>query len=155
MKVTDPNILTGLIHERLPGNWGERAVRIDDHAVQVNLPWNDGFAGAETWGGSNRPVVSGPVIMGIADTAMYGCCLAAAGPDAVPATVTITTTLWPPLFAADAESPTSGASSPMTVTRPPRDMPCHLRHPAFTSSLSRRFEKHAASRLPTAPLGSP
>jgi hypothetical protein len=22
MKVTDPNILTRLIHERLPGNWG-------------------------------------------------------------------------------------------------------------------------------------
>lgn len=80
MNVTDPGILTGLIHERLPDNWGERVTRIDHDAIQVDLAWNDQFAGTETWGESDRPVVSGPIIMGLADTAMYGCCLAAAGP---------------------------------------------------------------------------
>jgi hypothetical protein len=30
MKVTDPDLLARLIHERLPDNWGEHVVRIDD-----------------------------------------------------------------------------------------------------------------------------
>ncbi len=40
--------------------------------------------------------MSGPVMMGIADTAMYGCCLAAAGSGAVPVIVTVTTTFLSP-----------------------------------------------------------
>jgi acyl-coenzyme A thioesterase PaaI-like protein len=96
MKVTDPDILTRLIRERLPDNWGERVVRIDGDTILMSLPWNDEFAGAETWGESSRPVVSGPLVMGIADTAMYGCCLASAGQDSVPVIVTVTTTFLSP-----------------------------------------------------------
>lgn len=48
MEVTDPDILTGLIHERLPDNWGERVSRIDRDSIQVDLAWNDRFAGGET-----------------------------------------------------------------------------------------------------------
>lgn len=119
MKVTDPDLLTGLIHERLPDNWGERVSRIDHDAIQVDLTWNDQFAGIETWGRSNRPVVSGPIIMGVADTAMYGCCLASAGPDAVPVIVTITTTFLAP-------SRPGGINAVATVIRSGRRI-SHLR----------------------------
>jgi acyl-coenzyme A thioesterase PaaI-like protein len=144
MKVTDPNILTQLIHERLPDNWGERVVRIDDHAIQVSLPWNDRFAGAETWGGSTRPVVSGPVIMGIADTAMYGCCLAAAGPDAVPVIVTVTTTFLSP-FA------TRGIDAVATIVRSGRrisHLRCELAHDCNTTPLATCHATYAIQRSP-------
>lgn len=125
MKVTDPGTLTRLIRERLPDDWGERVVRVDDQVVQVDLAWNDRFAGAEMWYGGDRPVVSGPVVMGLADTAMYGCCLATAGPQ-----VTITTT-----FLAQPRRPDS-----------PRPQPRHLRRPPLSPTTGCRRLAAAAQR---------
>lgn len=143
MKVTDPDMLTRLIHERLPDNWGERVVRIADNTIQVTLPWNDQFAGAETWGESNRPVVSGPVVMGIADTAMYGCCLAAAGPDAVPVIVTVTTTFLSP-FAP------RGIDAVATIVRSGRrisHLRCELTHDSNTTPLAICLASYAIRRV--------
>ncbi len=96
MIITEPDTLTTLVHERLPDNWGERFTDIGTDHVTARLPWQDRFAGAETWGTGTEPVVSGPTTMGLADSTMYGCCLAAAGAHAVPVIVTITATYLQP-----------------------------------------------------------
>lgn len=63
----------------------------------MTLPWNDRFAGAEVWGENDQPVMSGPVVVGVADTAMYGRCLAITGPDCLPVIAIITTTFLAPV----------------------------------------------------------
>lgn len=78
MIIADPDELTRLVHDRLPDDWGERFTNITNNAVSLRLPWHDRFAGTESGGTTTRPVVPGPITMGVADTAMYGCCLVAA-----------------------------------------------------------------------------
>lgn len=102
-QVDEPAALTRLIHERLPpaDDLGEAVDVIEPDSVRLHLPWNDRYAGTESWGGAERPVVSGPLVMTLADTAMYGCCLAAVGPQIVPVMVTITHTFISPAEPAD------------------------------------------------------
>jgi acyl-coenzyme A thioesterase PaaI-like protein len=84
---------------------------IDDHGevveetgegkVRVRLPFKEEFMGEDAWGKSDNRVFSGPITMGLADTAMYGCVLSAFGEQVIPVIVTLTINFLSPVRAAD------------------------------------------------------
>ena len=57
--------------------------------------------GTELWQDGSGGVFSGPMVMGLADTTMYGCALAAQGPDAIPVMATFNITFLRPARATD------------------------------------------------------
>lgn len=75
--------------------------RISHGEVRLRLPFRKEYLGAEAWGNTGGVVYSGPMVMGLADTAMYACIHAALGRDVIPVIVTLTITFLRPAAAAD------------------------------------------------------
>jgi acyl-coenzyme A thioesterase PaaI-like protein len=98
-----PEDLRRVVFERLPP--------VDDHhetvevlhadGVELRLPFDSGFVGTEVWGGNAVKVISGPVLMGLADTAMYAACLVVAGIETLAVMVTMTSSFLQPATEAD------------------------------------------------------
>ena len=57
--------------------------------------------GAEPWQDDSGFVFSGPMVMGLADTAMYGCVMAALGADVIPVMANLNITFLRPARACD------------------------------------------------------
>ena len=81
---------------------GEIVERVGANTIRVRLPYNPAFMGTELWqDGRGGSVFSGPMVMGLADTTMYGCVLAAQGPDVVPVMANLSITFLRPAKASD------------------------------------------------------
>jgi len=80
---------------------GEKVEEIGEGRVRIRLPFKGEFMGEDAWGKSDNRVFSGPVTMGLADTSMYGCVLAAFGEGVIPVIVTLTINFLSPVKAAD------------------------------------------------------
>jgi acyl-coenzyme A thioesterase PaaI-like protein len=57
--------------------------------------------GTELWQDGSGGVFSGPMVMGLADTTMYGCVLAALGGEIIPVMATFSITFLQPAKASD------------------------------------------------------
>ncbi len=82
-------------------NHGEIVEEIGKGKVSIRLPFNKGFLGNDDWGNSGNAVYSGPITMGLADTAMYGCILSTLGQEVIPVIVTLTINFLSPIKAVD------------------------------------------------------
>ena len=98
-----PSEFRNIVFARLPpiDDHGDQIEALLPDGVVVRLPYDDSFVGSETWGGNTVKVISGPLVMGLADTAMYAACLAVAGIDTVAVVVSMTTTFLRPASEAD------------------------------------------------------
>jgi len=74
---------------------------VGPNSIRVRLPCRQEFMGAELWQDGSGAVFSGPMVMGFADTAMYGCVLAAQGADVIPVMATFNVTFLRPARASD------------------------------------------------------
>ena len=75
---------------------GEIVENVGSNSIRVRLPYQQAFMGTERWQDSSGGVFSGPMVMGLADTTMYGCVLAALGGEIIPVMATFNITfLWP------------------------------------------------------------
>jgi len=92
-----------LILRNLPpvDHHGEIVEAVGGDAIRVRLPFRDAFLGDEPWQDGGGRVFSGPMVMGFADTAMYGCVLAALGEDVIPVMANYAITFLRPARAAD------------------------------------------------------
>lgn len=80
---------------------GEIVEGVGPDSIRVRLPHRPEFMGTELWQDGSGGVFSGPMVMGFADTAMYGCALAALGADVIPVMATFNITFLRPAKAAD------------------------------------------------------
>jgi acyl-coenzyme A thioesterase PaaI-like protein len=80
---------------------GEKVERVSSNSIRVRLPYNSAFMGAEPWQDGSGQVFSGPMVMGLADTAMYCCVMAALGTQVIPVMATLTITFLRPARACD------------------------------------------------------
>jgi len=80
---------------------GEVVEEVGNDTIRVRLPYRPDFMGAEPWGDGTGRVFSGPMVMGLADTAMYCCVMAAMGNDVSPVMATYSTTFLRPAREAD------------------------------------------------------
>jgi acyl-coenzyme A thioesterase PaaI-like protein len=80
---------------------GEIIEYVGQGEVRIRLPFRHEYLGADVWESTGGVVYSGPMVMGLADTAMYGCIHANLGPDIVAVIVTLTITFLRPAAAAD------------------------------------------------------
>ena len=93
--MTQPTIsaedLERLLVTRLPevDHHGEVVERVGSGEVSIRLPFQPAFVGAEQWQDGSGAVFSGPVLMAMADTAMYCAAIAASGADTIPVMVTL------------------------------------------------------------------
>ncbi len=107
MATPTPTELEALIRRNLPraDHHGEVVEEATDSSLRLRLPFDRSFVGDETWGSpggdSDLRVFSGPIVMGLADTAMYACCLAGFGPDVVPVMQSYTINFLRPALATD------------------------------------------------------
>lgn len=95
--------LKELLSKNLPSidQHGEIIERVGYGEMRARLPFRQGYLGADVWGSTGGVIYSGPIIMGLADTAMYGCIHATLGRDIVAVIVTLTITFLRPAAAAD------------------------------------------------------
>ena len=102
-----PADIESLIRRNLPAvdHHGEIVEAVTSDSLRMRLPFDKNFVGDETWGGKGGEsallVYSGPMVMALADTAMYACCLAGFGPDVVPVMQSYTINFLRPALAAD------------------------------------------------------
>lgn len=75
--------------------------RVTEGEVRIRVPFKREYVGRDAWGKDGGLVYSGPMVMGLADTAMYACIHAAVGRDCVPVIVTLTASFLRPAKAAD------------------------------------------------------
>lgn len=61
---------------------------VGQNSIRVRLPYKQEFIGTELWQDGSGGEFSGPMVMGLADTTMYGCVLAAQGADVIPVMAT-------------------------------------------------------------------
>ena len=80
---------------------GEIVESVGQSSIRVRLPYKRAFMGAESWQDGSGGVFSGPMVMGLADTTMYGCVLAAQGPDVIPVMASFNITFLRPARASD------------------------------------------------------
>jgi acyl-coenzyme A thioesterase PaaI-like protein len=80
---------------------GEIVESVRQDSIRVRLPYRPEFMGTELWQDGSGGVFSGPMVMGLADTTMYGCALAAQGPDVIPVMATFNITFLRPARASD------------------------------------------------------
>jgi uncharacterized protein (TIGR00369 family) len=86
--------MKALLAEKLPA--------VDQHDEIVEFVGNDELhIRKDTWQQSAGVVFSGPMVMGLADTAMYACLHGAFGRDVVPVIVSLTITFLEPASAGD------------------------------------------------------
>ncbi len=69
--------------------------------IRLRLPFRKEYLGADVLGNTGGVVYSGPMVMGFADTAMYGCIHAALRREVIPVIVTLTITFLSPAAEAD------------------------------------------------------
>ena len=69
--------------------------------IRLRLPFRPEFMGAEPWQDGSGQIFSGPMVMGLADTAMYCCLMAAMGAKIIPVMANINITFLRPARAAD------------------------------------------------------
>ncbi|HUT48501.1 MAG TPA: PaaI family thioesterase [Alphaproteobacteria bacterium] len=107
-KVGKPAALTAeqtaaLIVRNLPSvdHHGEVVEAVGGDAIRVRLPFRPEFMGDEPWQDGSGRVFSGPMVMGFADTAMYGCVIAALGEDVIPVMANYAVTFLRPAREAD------------------------------------------------------
>lgn len=95
--------LKDVLSKNLPSidQHGEVVERVGLGEVRLRLPFRKEYLGADVWRNTGGVVYSGPVVMGFADTAMYGCIHATLGRDVVPVIATLTITFLRPAAAAD------------------------------------------------------
>jgi acyl-coenzyme A thioesterase PaaI-like protein len=67
----------------------------------MRLPFRPEYMGADVWGKSGKRAYSGPLVMGLADSAMYGCLHGVLGREIVAVIVTLTISFIRPAAAAD------------------------------------------------------
>lgn len=75
--------------------------RVGYREVRIRLPFRQEYLGADVWRSTGCVIYSGPIIMGLADTAMFGCIHGTVGRDIVAVIVTLTITFLRPAAAAD------------------------------------------------------
>jgi acyl-coenzyme A thioesterase PaaI-like protein len=80
---------------------GEIVENVGPNSIRVRLPHKQEFMGTELWQDGSGGVFSGPMAMGFADTTMYGCVLAALGPDVIPVMANLNITFLRPAKASD------------------------------------------------------
>jgi acyl-coenzyme A thioesterase PaaI-like protein len=80
---------------------GEIVESVGPNLIRVRLPYRQEFMGAESWQDGSGGVLSGPMVMGFADTTMYGCVLAALGLNVIPVMATFNITFLRPAKASD------------------------------------------------------
>lgn len=80
---------------------GEIVENVGPNAIRVRLPYQQAFMGAELWQDGSGGVFSGPMVMGLADTTMYGCVLAALGANVIPVMAAFNITFLRPARASD------------------------------------------------------
>ena len=80
---------------------GEIVESVRQDSIRVRLPYRPEFMGTELWQDGSGGVFSGPMVMGLADTTMYGCALAAQGTDVIPVMATLNITFLRPARATD------------------------------------------------------
>jgi acyl-coenzyme A thioesterase PaaI-like protein len=92
-----------LIVKNLPPIDHHREVveQVGRNSLRVRLPYNSDFIGEEPWQDGGGQVFSGPTVMGLADTAMYCCVMAALGADVIPVIVNLNITFLRPARACD------------------------------------------------------
>jgi acyl-coenzyme A thioesterase PaaI-like protein len=80
---------------------GEIVEQVGPNTIRVRLPYRQEFMGAEPWQDGSGRVFSGPMVMGLADTTMYCCVLAAMGADVIPVMATFNVAFLRPAKASD------------------------------------------------------
>jgi len=80
---------------------GEIVEDVGPNSIRVRLPYRKAFMGAELWQDRTGGVFSGPMVMGLADTTMYGCVLAVLGGVIIPVMATFNITFLQPAKASD------------------------------------------------------
>lgn len=80
---------------------GEIVEHVGPNAIRVRLPYQATFMGTEPWQDGSGGVFSGPMVMGLADTTMYGCVLGALGLDVIPVMANFSITFLRPAKASD------------------------------------------------------
>jgi len=91
------------IRESLPriDHHGEIVEHVGDGELRMRLPFNEAYVGRDTWLNTGHYVFSGPMVMGLADTAMYACMRATYGAEAVGIIQTMTLNFLRPAASAD------------------------------------------------------
>lgn len=81
----------GTITANLPpiDHHGERVEAVGANSLRMRLPFRQEYMGSEPWQNGVGKVFSGPMVMGLADTAMYCCVMAALGAAVIPVMVNL------------------------------------------------------------------
>ena len=95
--------LKDLLLKNLPrvDDHGEVVETIGNGKIRIRLPIREDYLGNDIWGKTGDSIYSGPIVMGLADTAMYGCILSALGQNFIPVIVTFTINFLRPISAND------------------------------------------------------
>jgi acyl-coenzyme A thioesterase PaaI-like protein len=80
---------------------GEVVESVGSDTIRLRLPFKPHYVGDETWQDGSGQVLSGPMVMGFADTAMYCCVMAALGPSVIPVMTNLNITFLRPAQATD------------------------------------------------------
>jgi uncharacterized protein (TIGR00369 family) len=80
---------------------GEIVEAVGADSIRIRLPFKPDYMGAEPWQDGSGQVFSGPMVIGFADTAMYGCVMAAMGAGVIPVMVNLNISFLRPARAAD------------------------------------------------------
>lgn len=101
--VLTPAALRDAMRTNLPpvDDHDEVVEMVGNDSIRIRLPYDSAFMGGEPWQDGSGQVFSGPMVMGFADTAMYGCVLAAMGGDVIPVMVNLNITFLRPARGAD------------------------------------------------------
>jgi acyl-coenzyme A thioesterase PaaI-like protein len=80
---------------------GEIVEAVGPDTLRIRLPFKPDYLGTEPWQDGTGRVFAGPMIMGLADTAMYCCVMATMGLGVIPVMANINITFIRPARAAD------------------------------------------------------
>ncbi len=80
---------------------GEVVEAVGPDSIRIRLPFKPDYMGAEPWQDGSGQVFSGPMVMGLADTAMYCCVMAAMGIGVIPIMANLNITFLRPARATD------------------------------------------------------
>jgi len=80
---------------------GEIVEAVGPDTLRLRLPFKPDYLGTEPWQDGSGKVFSGPMVMGLADTAMYCCVMTTMGLDVIPVMANINVTFLRPARAAD------------------------------------------------------
>lgn len=103
MPTTTPSDIKNIIVKQLPAidQHDDVVEHVSDGALTIRVPFRPEYLGTDVWGDAKGVVYSGPMVMGLADTAMYACLHASYGRAIVPVIVSLTITFLEPALARD------------------------------------------------------